>query len=77
MTQESVLSTVAPFVVEAKCPVWTSTLLARCDGRRTTREQLQFLKSSGLVPAEASEAEFAQLIRLLIDGGFLQLTAEE
>ncbi len=71
--EECVLSTNVPFTVEAKCPPWTAALVARCDGRRTTREHLQFLKESGAVPPEASESEFVRFVRSLIGGGFLQV----
>jgi methylase of polypeptide subunit release factors len=71
--QDCVLATVTPFFVEAKCPPWTATLVARCDGQRTTREHLEFLKSSGAVPPDAPEPEFAQLVRSLIDGGLLHV----
>jgi hypothetical protein len=70
VTQDCVLSTVTPFVVEAKCPPWMATVIARCDGKLTTREHLDFLKSSGSVPPQAQEMEFAEMIRSLIDGGF-------
>jgi hypothetical protein len=73
VTQDCVLSTVTPFVVEAKCPPWMATVIARCDGKLTTREHLDFLKSSGSVPPQAQEMEFAEMIRSLIDGGFLRM----
>jgi hypothetical protein len=72
VTQDCVLSTVTPFVVDAQCPPWMATLIARCDGRLTTREHLNLLKISGAVPAEGKETEFAEMIRSLIDGGFLR-----
>jgi methylase of polypeptide subunit release factors len=70
---ECSLATSVPFAVEAKCPPWTATLIARCDGRRTTREHLQFLKENGAVPADAPESEFVKLVRALIAGGFLEV----
>ena len=73
--KESVFATVNPFVVEAKCPPWTGTLIARSDGQRTTRDHLQFLKASGVVPPQLPETEFAQFIRSLVDGGFLQVVS--
>jgi hypothetical protein len=71
--EQSLLLTVVPFVVEAKCPSWTATLIARCDGQRTTREHLEFLKQSGLVSRDAPESELLLFIRSLIAGGFLRL----
>jgi SAM-dependent methyltransferase len=71
--EECILVTTAPFALEAKCPPWTAGLVARCDGRRTTREHLQILKQAGEVPSDAPEAEFVKLVRSLIAGGFLQV----
>jgi methylase of polypeptide subunit release factors len=70
---ECLLTTATPFGLEAKCPLWTPTLLARCDGQRTCREHLEFLKETGAVPQDAPETEFVKLIRSLIAGGFLEL----
>jgi hypothetical protein len=70
---ECLLTTATPFGLEAKCPLWTPTLLARCDGQRTCREHLEFLKETGAVPPDAPETEFVKLIRSLIAGGFLEL----
>lgn len=71
--EECVLSTAHPFLLEAKCPPWTAELLARCDGRRTVRQHLEWLKQRGEVPADAPEAEFVRLVRSLSAGGFLQI----
>jgi hypothetical protein len=73
MADGCTLTTEWPFAVEARCPVWTASLTARCDGRRSSRNHLQLLKESGAVPSDASEQEFAKLIRALISGGFLEL----
>jgi methylase of polypeptide subunit release factors len=73
VADECVLTTTTPFALEAKCPPWTAGLVARCDGRRTTREHLQRLKQDGDVPSDAPETEFVKLIRSLIAGGFLQV----
>jgi methylase of polypeptide subunit release factors len=73
VADECTLATASPFAVEARCPPWTGTLVGRCDGRKTTRDHLQFLKESGAVPADAPESEFVKLVRALIAGGFLEL----
>jgi hypothetical protein len=70
---ECSLATSVPFAVEAKCPPWAAALITRCDGRRTTREHLQFLKENGAVPADAPESEFVKFVRALIAGGFLEV----
>ena len=64
-----------PFVVEAKIPPWAATIISRADGQRTTREHLDFLKKSGVIPQQVPELEFAQFIRSLVDGGFLLLSS--
>jgi len=71
--KECLVFNAVPFVVEAKVPAWSATLIARADGQRTTREHLDFLKKSGAIPAQVPELEFAQFIRSLVDGGFLQI----
>ena len=73
VAQECLVFNAVPFVVEAKVPAWTATIIARADGRRTTREHLEFLKRSGVMPPQVPELEFAQFIRSLVDGGFLQI----
>jgi SAM-dependent methyltransferase len=73
VADECVLATTAPFALEARCPPWTATLITRCDGRRTTRDHLHFLKESGAVPSDAPESEFVKLIRGLIAGGFMEV----
>jgi methylase of polypeptide subunit release factors len=77
ISERCLLSTTAPFVVEAKCPEWTPGLLARCDGQRTTGEHLEFLKESGAVSREVPRSELIRLIRSLIGGGFLRLPGDE
>jgi SAM-dependent methyltransferase len=71
--EDCVLVTSWPFAVEAKCPPWTASLLGRCDGRRTVREHLAWLKSEGLVPADAPAKELAVLVRSLAAGGLLEI----
>lgn len=71
---ECTLATDWPFAVEAKCPPWTADLVARCDGRRTSRDHLDFLKSTGAVPPDAPESEFVKFVRALIAGGFLEIS---
>jgi methylase of polypeptide subunit release factors len=73
VADECMLAAAAPFAVEAKCPVWTATLVSHCDGDRSTRELLRLLKESGAVPPEAPESEFVKLVRALVSGGFLQI----
>ena len=71
VADECMLSTTSPFVIDAKCQAWTATLVTRCDGQRTSRDHLDFLKEIGAVPTDAPESEFVKLIRALVAGGFL------
>jgi hypothetical protein len=73
VAKECLVFNAVPFVVEAKVPAWSGTIIARADGQRTTRDHLDFLKKSGAIPAQVPELEFAQFIRSLVDGGFLQI----
>ncbi|MEO7986132.1 MAG: methyltransferase [Gemmatimonadales bacterium] len=70
---ECVLAIPWPFQVEAKCPPWTASFLNRCDGGRSVREHLAWLKAEGLVPRDAPEREFAALVRTLLAGAFLEI----
>jgi methylase of polypeptide subunit release factors len=74
VAKECLVFNAVPFVVEAKVPAWSATIIARADGQRTTRDHLDFLKKSGVIPAQVPELEFAQFIRSLVDGGFLLLS---
>lgn len=70
---EASLVTRVPFAIEARCQMWFATLLSKCDGSATSREILQQLCTSGVIPPSASEQEFARLIGELADGGFVEL----
>lgn len=67
------LVTQAPFVADASCPPGYATLFMACDGRVTGRELLQRLKEQGLVPDDAPEAEFAEMLERLAEHGLLQV----
>jgi SAM-dependent methyltransferase len=71
---ECQLATAWPFAVEAKCPPWTASLLAHCDGSSSTRAQLAFLQDRGDLPPDAPASEFVKLIRALISGGFMEVS---
>ncbi|HKG93870.1 MAG TPA: methyltransferase [Gemmatimonadaceae bacterium] len=62
-----------PFAVEAECPFWVPALLERADGSATFRELLESLKRTGLVPEEASEAEFGPMALRFVMQGFLDV----
>jgi methylase of polypeptide subunit release factors len=71
--QEFRLETKYPFTLECKIEPWTAYLIPRCDGKTTVRDLLAWAKENGLVGAEAPEEEFADFLRGLISGGFLEL----
>jgi hypothetical protein len=49
------------------------SFLSHCDGVRTVRDHLEWLKGEGLLPPEAPEAEFAALVRSMLAGAFLEV----
>ena len=67
------LVTQAPFLAEASCPPGYATLFMACDGRVTGREVLQRLKEAGLVPDDAPELEFAEVLKRLAEHGLLEV----
>ena len=67
------LETNYPFTVECAIQPWAAFLLARCDGKSTARELLAFLKENGLVDQQDREESFAEFLRVLISGGFLEV----
>jgi hypothetical protein len=70
---ESTLVTLTPFAVEASCPPWFATLLSWCDGQTPARAHLERLRELRLLPASATEKEFATVILELADAGFVEL----
>jgi methylase of polypeptide subunit release factors len=71
--EECQLVTLAPFAVEAACPIWYATLLQFCDGKMTAREHLQYLRDTHAVPDTAPEDLFASMIRQLVDAGLVEI----
>jgi SAM-dependent methyltransferase len=67
------LVTQVPFVADASCPPAYAALFMSCDGRATGREVLQHLKEQRLVPDDAPEAEFAEVLKRLIEHGLLEV----
>lgn len=71
--QEFTLETTYPFTVECAIQPWAAYLIARCDGKTTARQILSYLKENGVVAAGAPQEEFADFLRVLISGGFLEI----
>jgi SAM-dependent methyltransferase len=71
--EDCILSTEAPFALEARCPPWAADLLGQCDGTVPVAELHQRLQRTGAIPRSLGLAEFAKLVRSLVSGGFLLL----
>jgi hypothetical protein len=71
--EEFTLETVYPFTVECAIRPWAAYLIARCDGKTTARQLLGYLKENGVVATDETEREFADFLRVLISGGFLEI----
>jgi len=71
--QEFTLETTYPFTVECSIQPWAAYLIARCNGKTTARELLDFLKKNGVIADGEPEEEFADFLRVLISGGFLEI----
>ncbi len=65
----------SPFVSKAQCPAWGAALIAQCDGVGTVRQHFHALQASGVLPQDAPEEEFLELVRSLIAAGFVQTDA--
>ncbi|MCU0227698.1 MAG: hypothetical protein MUF01_08655 [Bryobacterales bacterium] len=64
--------TAYPFAMETEIQAWMSYLLARADGTRTGQQLLESLIDDQVVHPETSAEKFAQLLGVLIAGGFLE-----
>jgi SAM-dependent methyltransferase len=71
VTAKCWLATELPFALEASCPVWMAAFLARCDGHRTVREHLRYLKDVGMVAEEGTEEEFVEMVRKFLGSGLV------
>ena len=71
--QEFTLETSYPFTVDCAIQPWAAYLIARCDGKTTARQLLGYLKENGVVAPGETEEEFADFLRVLISGGFLEI----
>ena len=71
--QDFTLEARYPFTVDCAIRPWAAYLIPRCDGKTTARDLLAFLKENDLVAADESEEEFADFLRVLISGGFLEI----
>ncbi|MCL5745221.1 MAG: hypothetical protein M1541_15060, partial [Acidobacteria bacterium] len=67
------LSIDRPFGMDCRAEPWAAHLLSQCDGVLTGRDHFQRLKEDGVIPPQATEAEFADAVSALISGGFLEV----
>lgn len=67
------LETDYPFSMECKVQPWMPLMVARCDGNSTVEELFEACRQDGLIHAETPVAEFVQLVRTFIAGGFLKV----
>jgi SAM-dependent methyltransferase len=67
------LETEYPFSMEVPAQAWTAYLLACADGSLTSTELLEKLKADGALRPDTPPAEFAEMLAVLISGGFLQV----
>lgn len=62
-----------PFSTTCKAEPWAAHLMSQCDGQRTGREHFQQFKEAGIIPADTTEAGFADAVAPLISGGFIEM----
>lgn len=70
---EFTLETEYPFSMECKVQPWMAMLLAQCDGKTSAQEIFETCKRDRLIHPETPARQFAQVLRTLISGGFLQI----
>jgi hypothetical protein len=70
--QHYMLSTRAPFSMDARVDPWMVHLTALADGSATGSEIYRQLIDEGTLPAEASVDDYARAVAALISAGFLQ-----
>jgi SAM-dependent methyltransferase len=67
------LSIDRPFRMNCQAEPWAAHLLSQCDGILTGRRHFERLKEEGVIPPQATEAEFAAAVAPLISGGFVEV----
>jgi SAM-dependent methyltransferase len=71
--QRFTLQTEYPFDVECPIQPWAAYLIGHCDGKTTGRQLLQFLKENQFLAADEPEEQFADFLRDMVSGGFLEI----
>jgi SAM-dependent methyltransferase len=62
-----------PFDMELNAQAWAAHLMQRADGSLTGAQLLEAMKSDGAIVPETPPLEFANMLALLVSGGFLQI----
>lgn len=75
MPTEIAMGTPWPFMLKVDAPVWSATLLSRCDGKATVREHLEFFQANGVVSAPEGADHFLKLVQILISAGILEIAS--
>jgi hypothetical protein len=67
------LSIDQPFRMNCQAEPWAAHLVSQCDGTLTGRRHFERFKEAGVIPPQATEAEFADAVAPLISGGFVEV----
>jgi len=68
------LFTDAPFKMQLEAPEWTLQLLSECDGSRTGEQLFESMKTQGIVQPETPFPEFADVLTVMVSGGYLSIS---
>ena len=72
-TSEVVVSTTKGFDAALRLDAWTASQISRLDGTRTVREVFSATRRAGATPAGFTLNTFGDLVRQMIDRGFLDV----
>jgi hypothetical protein len=73
LPQDFTLTNDYPFLMDCKVQAWMGCLLAQCDGSRSVERLYEECRQAGWIQTDTPPREFAQLISVLISGGFLNV----
>lgn len=71
--QDFTLTNDYPFLMDCKVQPWMGHLVARCDGTRTVQRLYEDSREAGWIQLDTPPGEFANVVSLLISGGFLNV----
>jgi SAM-dependent methyltransferase len=67
------LRTTYPFDEEYECPAWVATLMAKCDGKTTSREHFEAGKRDKCIPVDMTDDQFADTVGELVSRGIIEI----